>query len=67
LVWVPERRLAVLGVFERAQPVDEAGQLEGVEDELGVSGVEVQAPAEVELDLAGQRVGVPSGVEVGNS
>jgi hypothetical protein len=36
-----------------------------VEDELVVSGVEVQASLEVEFDLAGQRVGVPAGVELG--
>jgi hypothetical protein len=52
-------------VFERAQLIDEAGQLEGVEDEPAVSGVEVQAPPEVELELAGQPVGVPAGVEFG--
>ena len=45
--------------------IDEAGQLEGVEDERAVSGVEVQAAPEVELDLAGQRVGVSAGVELG--
>ena len=30
-----------------------------------MSGVEVQASLEVEFDLAGQRVGVPAGVELG--
>ncbi|MGO9976089.1 MAG: hypothetical protein ACLP01_25455 [Solirubrobacteraceae bacterium] len=52
-------------MFERAELVDEAGQLEGAEDELGVSGVEVQALSEIELDFAGQRVPVAAGVEVG--
>lgn len=54
-----------MGVFERAQLIDEAGQLVGVEDQRAVGGVEVQAPSEVELDLAGQRVGIPAGIEVG--
>ena len=66
-MWVTERRLAVRGVFEWAELIDEVGELERVEDQA-VSGVEVQALAfEVELDLAGQRVGVAAGVEVGNS
>jgi hypothetical protein len=54
-----------MGVFERAELIDEVGQLEGVEDELAVSGVDVQALSEVELDFAGQRVAVAAGVEVG--
>ena len=54
-----------MGAFERAQLIDEAGELVSVEDQRAVGGVKVQAAAEVELDLAGERVGIPAGVEVG--